>query len=421
MSESTLFQVNTDLKSTDIDAINRDFYGRFNYPWWPLILPAAPDPVFWPALTCQEFGDFGHQTIRPDARIWVAGCGTNQAALTALRFPDAQVTGTDVSVRSLEACQKIIDQTGITNLTLEEGSLNDPRHQGEFDYVICTGVIHHNADPAQPLQTLSKALRPDGVLELMVYNYYHRMHTTAYQKAIRLLGGSPLRPDIAAELPLTQEMIAGFEADSTMQAFLAEQRDLPEAAVADSLLQPVEFSYTVATLDALARSCGLTLHHPVLNQFDKLSGNFSWHTPLPDQTAARFAALDDLSRWQVTNLLMLENAPMLWFYLRPDALPRQTEAEVNAAFLERCFDKTDARAGSFILAADSTYQRSDFMTTIPQPPVPVDPVARAIYESHDPAQPIRAAFERAGVAMDDLTRLRRLLTTPAYPYLVARP
>ncbi|MEE9453483.1 MAG: class I SAM-dependent methyltransferase [Paracoccaceae bacterium] len=420
MSESVQFQVNSSLKGEDVDAINRDFYGRFNYPWLPMFLPVAPDPTFWPKLTCQEFGDFTHQTIRPDARIWVAGCGTNQAALTALRFPGAEVLGTDVSTRSLEACQSIIDQTGITNLSLEQGSLNAPRHQGEFDYVICTGVIHHNADPELPLQTISKALRPDGVLELMVYNYYHRMHTTAYQKAIRLLGGSPDRPDITTELPLTQDMISGFNTGSTMQAFLAEQRDLPEAAVADSLLQPVEYSYTVATLNQLAKRCGLALHHPVFNQFDKLSGNFSWQTELPPTVAARFEALDDVSRWQVTNLLMMEKSPMLWFYLRPNQRPRQTEAEVNSAFLNTVFTKTNARAPNYILSAESTYLRADFEPPLAQPPLPVNATARAVYEALDSDQSIRVAFERAGIDQANITDLRRQLTTPAFPYLVAK-
>ncbi len=420
MSESVQFQVNSALKGEDVDAINRDFYGRFNYPWLPMLLPTAPDPAFWPKLTCQEFGDFSHQTIRPNARIWVAGCGTNQAALTALRFPGAEVLGTDVSTRSLEACQSIIDQTGISNLTLEQASLNEPRHFEEFDYVICTGVIHHNANPEQPLQTLSQALRPDGVLELMVYNYYHRMHTTAYQKAIRLLGGSPDRPDITAELPLTQGMIAGFNGGSTMQAFLQEQRDLPEAAVADSLLQPVEYSYTVATLSQLVARCGLALHHPVINQFDKLSGNISWQTELPTEVAAKFATLDDVSRWQVTNLLMMEKSPMLWFYLRPGQTPRKTEAEVNAAFLDTAFSKTYARAANFILSAESTYQRSDFEPPVAQPPMPICPRARAVYEAHEPSEPIRVAMARAGIDHANLTDLRRQLTTPAFPYLVAK-
>ena len=420
MSESVQFQVNSALKGEDVDTINRDFYGRFNYPWLPMLLPVAPDPTFWPKLTCQEFGDFSHQTIRPDARIWVAGCGTNQAALTALRFPGAEVLGTDISTRSLEACQSIIDQTGISNLTLEQASLNEPRHFGEFDYVICTGVIHHNADPEIPLQTLSKALRPDGVLELMVYNYYHRMHTTAYQKAIRLLGGSPDRPDITAELPLTQDMIAEFSSGSSMQAFLQEQRDLPEAAVADSLLQPVEYSYTVATLNQLAERCDLALHHPVINQFDKLSKNTSWQTKLPPKVAARFAALDDISRWQVTNLLMMEKSPMLWFYLRPNQHPRQTETEVNTAFLDTVFTKTTARASNYILSAESTYQRAGFEPPIAQPPSPVGPTARAVYEALDPDQPIRTAFEHAGIDQANITDLRRQLTTPAFPYLVSK-
>jgi 2-polyprenyl-3-methyl-5-hydroxy-6-metoxy-1,4-benzoquinol methylase len=78
----------------------------------------------------------------------------------------------------------------ISNLELRQESLNDIEYKHKFDYIICTGVIHHNASPETALNTLAKALKPTGILELMVYNRYHRIETTAFQKAIRILAGN---------------------------------------------------------------------------------------------------------------------------------------------------------------------------------------------------------------------------------------
>ena len=70
-----------------VDAANREFYARFPYPWPPMSFPRVEDPDFETIMLNQSVGDFDRHTIPPDAKIWVAGCGANQAVYTALRFP----------------------------------------------------------------------------------------------------------------------------------------------------------------------------------------------------------------------------------------------------------------------------------------------------------------------------------------------
>ena len=421
---SDLFNASQQMDAAEIDRINRDFYGRFNYPWLPMVLPKIGDPGFVPRFVAQELGDFTGSRIPPDGRIWVAGCGTNQAVLTALRFPGAQVLGTDVSTRSLQVARATADQLGLGNLTLEEASLNDPRHEACFDHVICTGVIHHNADPERPLATLARALKPEGVMELMVYNFYHRQHTTAYQKAIRLLSGARGHQGLLeAELAMTRDLISDGRLPGSMAGFLAGQRDLPEPAVADSLLQPVEYSYTVQSLAAMCDRAGLQILQPCLNQFDKLSGQFSWDPPLPEGPVRQaFDALEDLPRWQVANLLMQEASPMLWFYVQRQG-QRQSRAEIDAAFLDQCFRPAMTPLRSYVLGGDQRYADNGRESQWPVPALPADPLARAVYAACDGATPMRAILDRLPSAADRspaaITRMRQLLTTPAFPYLVA--
>lgn len=425
MSDITdLFNASHQMDSAEIDRINRDFYGRFNYPWLPMVLPQIGDPGFVPRFIAQEVGDFSGRRISPDGRIWVAGCGTNQAVLTALRFPGAQVLGTDVSTRSLQVARDTADQLGLANLTLEEASLNDPLHEACFDHVICTGVIHHNADPERPLATLARALKPAGVMELMVYNYYHRQHTTAYQKAIRLLSGARGHQGLLeAELAMTRDLIADGRLPGSMAGFLAAQRDLPEPAVADSLLQPVEYSYTVQSLAAMCDRAGLQILQPCVNQFDKLSGQFNWDPPLPEGPVRQaFDALEDLPRWQVANLLMQDASPMLWFYVQQKGV-RRSRAEIDATFLEQRFRPATTPLRNFVLGPDQRYADSGRAGQWPVPALPADPLARAVHAACDGTTPMGTILDRLSPAPDrspaTVTRLRQMLTTPAFPYLVA--
>src|SRR5581483_3307119 len=169
--------------SESVDAINAKFYGRFQFPWPPLTFSKPTEPDFEAIMLNQSIGSWDHSVVPTEAKIWVAGCGTNQAIFTALRFPKAQILGTDLSVTSLETAARNARNLGIANLELKEESINQSNYVAAFDYIICTGVIHHNADPAEPLRKLAGALRQGGVLELMVYNRYHRIITTAFQKA----------------------------------------------------------------------------------------------------------------------------------------------------------------------------------------------------------------------------------------------
>src|SRR5688572_30644396 len=143
-----------------IDQINSEFYNRFPFPWKPASVERTSDPDFARVMLNQNLGDWTHQLVPANPRIWVAGCGANQAAITALHFPRSTVRGSDLSPSSLQICASTVRDFGCTNLELRNESINDVSYDQEFDYVICTGVIHHNADPESTLRKLATALKP---------------------------------------------------------------------------------------------------------------------------------------------------------------------------------------------------------------------------------------------------------------------
>ena len=405
-----------------VDELNAQFYGRFPYPWRPAQFNYLLDPDFETVMLNQELGDWQHQTIPRQPKIWVAGCGTNQAVWTVLRFPNAKVLGSDLSVQSLELAAKSAQELKLSNLELRNESIDQVDYAEQFDYVICTGVIHHNAQPQAILKKLARALKPTGILELMVYNRYHRIITTAVQKAVRTLSGNKSASGFELELTLVRRMIENFPIQNTVSTLLHEHQGSPEAALADDLLQPVEQSYTVESLDCMANDCDLEILMPCINKFDRARRTFSWNMEFDDALVQEYLdVLPDISRWQVANLLLLEKSPLLWFYLqRSDSgRARKSEREICEEFLDTTFIRSTTQQGRYILGADGVYE--PLSSTIEFPRTPSNQLVRRIVDLADGVTSMRQIFRRLNIepAFQKVNQARMELTTSTSPYLRA--
>ena len=71
-----------------VDQLNAKFYGRFPYPWTAAKFDYLEDPYFETRMVNQELGDWGYGLLPKHPRIWVAGCGTNQAVLDLFNAVD---------------------------------------------------------------------------------------------------------------------------------------------------------------------------------------------------------------------------------------------------------------------------------------------------------------------------------------------
>ncbi len=405
-----------------VDKINKVFYEKFNYPWSPSSFLSINDNSLIKILN-QDIGDFTHKRIPENIRIWVAGCGTNQALITALKFPSAQVLGTDISTTSLGICRENAEQIGLKNLKLEEKSLNDIDYKEEFDYIICTGVIHHNADPENTLSKISEALKKDGILELMVYNYFHRILKTAFQKGMRALLKRDDVLDFDTEVEITQKLIDNFPSQYLMSSFLERYKGANIARIADELLQPVEYSYTVKTLDEMVNRCNLEILLPCINQFDKSTNTFNWNIRFNDTSISSiYDSLPDLDRWQIANLFMMNQSPQLWFYVqRQDSdYKRKTEHEICDDFLKTKFNKLNISSSLFGQTEDEKFKFNKNLP-FPLPPKPIDKTSREIFEKVSPEYPMNEILTGMGLkpSFDEVNTIRVHLTTLISPYLVA--
>jgi SAM-dependent methyltransferase len=407
-----------------VDNLNAQFYSRFPYPWRPLKFDRLVDPYFETIMLNQDLGDWQHRTIPKTPKIWVAGCGTNQAVFTALKFPKATVLGSDLSETSLEIATQTAKELGLANLQLKQESLNQVTYHEQFDYIICTGVIHHNANPQATLTRLASALKPRGILELMVYNRFHRIANSTFQKAVRiLLKENTSSVNFESELPIAMKLVnGGFSTNSLMASFLSEYRDGSEAKLADALIQPIEHSYTVESLEELVTGCGLELVAPRINLFDTARNAFSWTMDFTDpELQELYHSLPDSRRWHVTNLLRLEDSPMLWFYVQRQDSDRanKSEPEICEEFLQQRFIKTQTMQQSYILNYEALYQLSS--KSVPFPVATSDPLSRKFLAEIDGKRSIAEIFESLGINTNfqSVNEMRLKLTTSAFPYLKA--
>ena len=80
---------------------------------------------------------------------------------------------------------------GLNNIKWHlESILNIPKmNLGLFDYINCSGVLHHLESPDEGLKSINSVLKEDGVMGLMVYGQYGRTGVYQIQELARLVNG----------------------------------------------------------------------------------------------------------------------------------------------------------------------------------------------------------------------------------------
>jgi SAM-dependent methyltransferase len=408
--------------TVSVDKLNARFYGRFPYPWLPGKFDYLDDPDFEPVMLGQDLGYWNHRVLPENPKIWVAGCGTNQAVFTALKFPKATILGSDVSSKSLEVCAETAKQLGISNLELRQESINNVRYQEEFDYIVCTGVIHHNADPSATLDRLAAAIKNSGIIELMVYNYFHWIIPYAFQQAIKILGDQIRGVDFEADLSLALKLIDELPNNNLLGVFLRNYKNCDESMLADTLIQPVLSSYTVESFEELVTTSGLEILTPHISKFDKVSERLSWNMNFKETVLKEtYNLLPDTRRWHLSNLFMLENSPMLWFYTqRKDGTrKRKSERQICEDFLNQKFVKAKTTQRNYTQNKDGSYSLSP--KPLPFPSAPPDNIVKKIIDEVDGQTPMSDIFKRLdlGVDFETINQIRIILATSAFPYLRA--
>ena len=231
----------------DVTEEVREFYDRYPYPapvesleqyrraWQDQQKRRADYHLFWP-----------DRSYREDFSVLIAGCGTSQAARHALRWPAAQITAIDISTTSVQCTKTLKRKHNLANLQVFQLPIDRVSElEKTFDQIVCTGVLHHLADPDAGLAALRSVLKPDGAMHLMVYAPYGRTGIYMLQEFCRRVGIQATDEGIGDLISVLRALPPGHPLETALRQAPDFQQ---EAALADALLHPQDRAYSVPQL-----------------------------------------------------------------------------------------------------------------------------------------------------------------------------
>ena len=199
-------------------------------------------------------------------RVLVAGGGTGDATIflaEQLRHHNAQIIHLDMSAASIAVAQRRAEIRGLSNIQWQHHSLLSlPTLDLEaFDYITCTGVLHHLEDPQAGLNALTSVLKPDGALCLMVYGRYGRTGVYQMQDMLKLINRDvdDLQQQVAnarwvlEHLPDSNWLIRGFR-DQVLGDLLSS-----DANIYDTLMHSHDCAYSIEELYEFVEESSLAI------------------------------------------------------------------------------------------------------------------------------------------------------------------
>lgn len=131
------------------DALFRDSIGLFRKRW----------------LANGEPEDFFQSKVCLDV-----GCGGGRYSFAMAQMGASAVTGVDVSEEGLADARRRGAALGFANVSFRQASaLSLPFADGAFDFVCCSGVLHHTLGVERGLSEICRVLKPGGSLYLLLY------------------------------------------------------------------------------------------------------------------------------------------------------------------------------------------------------------------------------------------------------------
>ena len=201
--------------------------------------------------------------IRP-FRALVAGGGTGDACIMlAQQLVDRRCPGEvvylDLSTASRQVCEARAKARGLRNIQFLTGSLLDlPSMKiGQFDYIDCTGVLHHLPDPTAGMQALASVLHPEGGIGVMLYGEYGRSGVYPLQQMLQTL--APLSMALEDRLAMAKRLIRFLPTTNLFRRnpYLNDHVTGGDAGLYDLLLHSCDRAFTVPQISAMTSAAGL--------------------------------------------------------------------------------------------------------------------------------------------------------------------
>lgn len=302
-------------------------YERHPYPSIPLL--AIPRTASTHAIA-YELGQYLRtgRFVAHDrtTRILVAGAGTFEPLVIRRAHARAEIVALDLSAAAL---RRLRWRERLTTLGLRsridrvQGDLHDDLRQrlGSFDYIVCTGVIHHSPTPERLLANLSALLKPTGVLRVMTYAANSRRWIYELQRFFKERGTSPNLRACERELAALPEQNPRSVAHraALRAAFESYEDRLNPAGLIDGFFHACDRPLKIENLAQATAAAGLKLigfGHAWHSQPAGLQAqltNAAVHTEASREVLRAYEKLDAWSRLACVDALgELAVNPVLW-------------------------------------------------------------------------------------------------------------
>jgi len=184
-----------------------------------------------------------------------AGCGTGRQSIeVAAQIVDLDLLAIDLSRTSLAYAMRKAQEARITNIRFGQADILRLGELGRrFDFIDCTGVLHHLQEPAAGLQVLAGLLAEGGVMRLAFYSEAARKAVVAARTLIARRG---IAADAEGIRRCREEIIA--LPDDAPEKPVARFADFFSTSECRDLLFHVqEHRYTLPQLADMLASSGL--------------------------------------------------------------------------------------------------------------------------------------------------------------------
>lgn len=195
-------------------------------------------------------------------RVLVAGGGTGDSTIflaEQLKDCNAEIYYVDISDASMKIAQKRAKQRNLHNITWVHGSLLSLNpNLGKFDYISCTGVLHHLDDPELGLDKLSGYLNDKGALGLMLYGQYGRTGVYQMQELMKLINVN--ESSLSNKIENTKNVLDNLPNTNWFchnQNLLVDHKKSTDNGLVDLLLHEQDRAYTIAEVYLLLDSVRL--------------------------------------------------------------------------------------------------------------------------------------------------------------------
>jgi len=207
----------------------------------------------------------GCRDIRDNFRVLVAGGGTGDSTIhlaEQLRDTNATLVHLDLSAAAIEVAHQRAQVRNLENIVWVQGSLLDfPNSEIKpFDYINCSGVLHHLHDPAEGLKALKAMLKDDGAMGLMLYGKYARTGVYQMQQLMRLVNRE--LADEEAMVANTRAVLESLPNSSWYErskGLYLSQDKYSDAEIFDLFLHSTDQPFSVSEIYELLAEVDMTL------------------------------------------------------------------------------------------------------------------------------------------------------------------